>query len=74
VLQDTEGNIVWQSNTSMSSNNRYKLQLEDDGYLLIINANGTSIWNSSSSSSLPTYGISLNIKSFFSTLSVDKIY
>jgi hypothetical protein len=59
VLQDTKANIIWQSNTAMSSKNRYKLQLEDQGYISIINSNGTSIW---SSSSTPILGIILKIE------------
>ncbi len=51
MLQTTEGNIIWQSNSAIRSNNRYKLQLEDDGYISIINAYSISIWDSSSSRS-----------------------
>ncbi len=66
MLQNSQAIIIWQTNTAKSNNNRYKLQLEDNGYISIINANGTSIWkssssSSSSSSSTPVLGIILKL-------------
>jgi hypothetical protein len=47
VLEDSNGSIKWQTNTTVTAtSSRYILQLTNNGYISIINANGTSIWNS----------------------------
>jgi hypothetical protein len=48
VLQGYSGNIIWQSNTASNNSNLapYKLELQNEGYISIINGNGTTIWTS----------------------------
>jgi hypothetical protein len=37
---------VWQSNIAANKNSRYKLELDDSGYISLMNAEGLLIWSS----------------------------
>jgi hypothetical protein len=46
VIQDNNGNIVWQSNIAANKESRYRLELDDSGCISLINAEGLIIWSS----------------------------
>lgn len=52
MLQGYSGNIIWQSNTASNNSNLapYKLELQNEGYISIINGNGNTIWTSDNNS------------------------
>ena len=52
ILQDNTGKIIWKSNTANIGNPPYKLQLNNDGSISIIDSTrymGSTIWNSATS-------------------------